>query len=1380
MFRHLENYRAIRKILAGFILSVLVATSFLVSAEPAISSTPVTFSVTVKDNTGNALDGQLVDFCDLGTGEWKCAHQTNSEAVTDVFGRAEIGVILPNGTGFVQLQAGGYNASGTSYSKNWQRVDFVNGIPDWQPEIILVPTTYKTVTVTVENNATPAVRIKNEFVELSSGGFGPDSNAMREWAVTGNEGANAGKAIFHLDEESWGDVGTITAAVGLDSWSRFDFTSATVDLTTGSARIVVASTIYNLRGNIERETQSPQGFEPFANQDFCLWYWNSSTEQGVSVDFSTDKDGDYLVENVLSRDSLQFQPHACNSYDEYSLFDYPSKYGSDITVVSGVADVDVQFTSKGLKVTASHIEGGQTKPAAFVQLRIDLQDAQPNQQDYRIATTNAYGVAYFTNLQEDTDYLLSYNAVDDPWSTPRFEDFENPEVITIGESLTTRTITLERRDTFPETPVKITGTVLNPGILGGQPLANGNLPGTPIANAIVNVHASFGSTGRVSFRARTDPITGYFEISGLPHGWIWVDVSAAGHRSVSRGFQTSVEEDPTYELGNLRLRSSLSGDLEYAGVLRDIYGEPVPGIKLVLSHPYDSGKQPESQTTDSQGRFSFKGLSTGHHWMYAQADWEIYDWNSWGFNLQASKLNGSHVILERGVANPNAQASISGRVYEYLDVEGPSSAMPLEGVCVQLYPTSGGTASVGTTDAFGNWSVTGLIDGDEYWIDTPKVCETNSELGFDFVNQYERPDYGNSIAVARVSGGTLHEWAFKQVSQSGSGSVSGRVRDGDSYRNLAGVEIYLERANGGRVTESVTTDSRGEYEFLNLPAGEYYISTNFTDPDLSIDGESYDQAWISVEVTTEANRANILLYKTLSDVWDGIFSGTILDEYLSPHGNARVIVTDPDEYFFQREAETDHEGKFEISDLPVNTNLLYRIIPWWQELAIVFGELFIGDSKVEQISETLELGSSISGQISNIPQGLEVRKIFAELLDLDGNFVQSAEVDLKTGQYSMKRVPAGQEYVLRFTQNVTVPDWWNWSEPAKQSVSLKPVYWNEGSAFGTTDLQQATEISVGAQPVLNKNITFSEGSSLQGSVSIATATNPIPLSGARYLYVDLFKLNSEGEWKYVTWSELSAKSDFKYQFVGLAEGEYKVQFIDTRQGNNSLISNFNGGAETLEDAPVINIGEAAKVVLNHTMSIAPPETSAEAFDLDSLSASELAELKDAISLESESSPGSEIEVFVGTEFAGNFVSAFANSTPVVLGTWQQVDSLGYIKVKIPTTLPGGSHRIGVLDSQAKVFGWAPITITATAAVAEQPAAQPAAAKAKPKSSKAVVEAEPELAEEKSVTTEEAVAAPAVTDSSGDWLLPLAGGFLLIAAVGSAWALRTRRVGIRRK
>jgi hypothetical protein len=380
-------------------------------------------------------------------------------------------------------------------------------------------------------------------------------------------------------------------------------------------------------------------------------------------------------------------------------------------------------------------------------------------------------------------------------------------------------------------------------------------------------------------------------------------------------------------------------------------------------------------------------------------------------------------------------------------------------------------------------------------------------------------------------------------------------------------------------------------------------------------------------------------------------------------------------------------------------------------------------------------------------------------------------------------VPEGT-FVVRFTQNPFNSGWYDggyFVGGAEAEVSsVKPVYWNR-TQFGTTDFNSAREIEISAGDTRRSiNVEVSTGSKLVGALSVATPDGTSLLTGTREIYVTAYQKRSNGDWLPVATSYISGATKSTFMIAGLSEGSYKLEFYDFRRGNNSLATSYNGGSSTLEGAPEITVGAGQRVTANHTMTMAAPEKSAAAFDLDDLGAEKLAELKDEIVLDSEAAnAGSDLEIFVGVEFAGEFVSAFANSTPVVLSDWQQVNSLGYIKVKIPTTLPAGSHRIAVQDARNVVVGWAPITITAAAAVVAKPVAQPAA-KAKPKSSKVVVEAESEEAVKKSATTEEVAAAPAETNSSGDWLLPLAGGFLLIAAVGSAWALRARRVGVRRK
>lgn len=73
--------------------------------------------------------------------------------------------------------------------------------------------------------------------------------------------------------------------------------------------------------------------------------------------------------------------------------------------------------------------------------------------------------------------------------------------------------------------------------------------------------------------------------------------------------------------------------------------------------------------------------------------------------------------------------------------------------------------------------------------------------------------------------------------------------------------------------------------------------------------------------------------------------------------------------------------------------------------------------------------------------------------------------------------------------------------------------------------------------------------------------------------------------------------------------------------------------------------------------------------------------------------GAQIQVFVGTQYAGAWVHAFLYSTPTSLG-WHQVSPTGYITVTLPTGLEGTNHRIVVVDAQGNVIGWQAVTVLA--------------------------------------------------------------------------------------
>jgi hypothetical protein len=525
---------------------------------------------------------------------------------------------------------------------------------------------------------------------------------------------------------------------------------------------------------------------------------------------------------------------------------------------------------------------------------------------------------------------------------------------------------------------------------------------------------------------------------------------------------------------------------------------------------------------------------------------------------------------------------------------------------------------------------------------------------------------------------------------------------------------------------------------------------------------------MSVEIEATANRANVFLTRNSRSVNEGVVSGNFLDEDGNPHGGGYVTIWDRDDFSSSGYTFTDNDGNFTISGLPVGVELSLRIIPLWKEIAQLFMKFTIPDSKLRLLEDVrLESGVIITGQVSGLLFEADTfsMPVVAELLDsTTKEVIQRHEADRTTGRYSFTQVPRG-DFLIRYTQNspMVAPEQYGdgaFGFSSAELPSFKPVYW-DGTKFGTTDVVNAVEVTVAGVALTGKNVTVTKGSTLFGSVSVATPDGKTKLTGTRQVAMTVFKKQSNEDWEELTTALISGYTQYEYQVVGLAEGEYKLQFSDIRRGNNALATSFN--AEEF----ILGVGERRSY--HHTMTAAPPEKSAEAFDLDDLAPDLLEQLRDEISVFVQPTSGAELEIFVGTEFAGDYVSAFANSTPVMLGTWQQVDSRGYIFVTPPSTLLPGEHRVAVQDARGVVFGWTPITIQ-----------KPSAAMAKATPSDSQLTSPPAMTNEGKQTEAKPKAS---LDSKPDGsiartdpdngLLPLIAAISLAILAGAIWIIRTR-------
>ena len=169
----------------------------------------------------------------------------------------------------------------------------------------------------------------------------------------------------------------------------------------------------------------------------------------------------------------------------------------------------------------------------------------------------------------------------------------------------------------------------------------------------------------------------------------------------------------------------------------------------------------------------------------------------------------------------------------------------------------------------------------------------------------------------------------------------------------------------------------------------------------------------------------------------------------------------------------------------------------------------------------------------------------------------------------------------------------------------------------------------------------------------------------------------------------------------------------------TLLASFEGSAAVFDPIPVtagtasVSLTVPADAVDASTIVLQAPETGTEVrLPLTVASGAEvpgtppppttqpqpapvadlIAALQNAIQVVAgELRAGERITIFVGTRYAGAWVSVWLYSTPRQLGGWQQVSPEGTVTVTLPDDLTG-THRLVVLDADGNVIGWQEVTI----------------------------------------------------------------------------------------
>ncbi|GAB4322369.1 MAG: hypothetical protein Kow0074_13860 [Candidatus Zixiibacteriota bacterium] len=511
------------------------------------------------------------------------------------------------------------------------------------------------------------------------------------------------------------------------------------------------------------------------------------------------------------------------------------------------------------------------------------------------------------------------------------------------------------------------------------------MSGDPLAGVLVSLSGA-------SNRSAMSDANGQFLITNIIEGAYNVDLTLNGYEAISDTL-TLVDDDVSrdYEMEQVVVRTTIAGTVTSAGDAMT----PIAGAMVILS-----GETAGQTSTDAQGHYQFDNVPPGFYSIVVSADG--YQTVNRSFTVEPGKPEVQDFVLSLLLYE------LSGTV-----TDGVTS-QPIAGAAVAIDgPVSDNT----TTDSQGQYSFTGLPPG-QYDLDVT-------------ANLYEP----QSFVVTIVDSDTVQNAALTPIPQTT--TISGTVRD-DAQSPISGATVTLS----GPVNRQTTTDTQGQFEFADVPAGGYTLGASA--PGYTSDSRGIT-AVAGVPLTGEDFTLSKLVYSISGTVTDSVTGDAI--------AFATIDLSGPD----SQSTATNRSGQYSFGDLPAG-----------QYTITVTADTYIGKSRNVTISTSsltedfvlapVSVTTTLSGIVAEGPSGSQ--PIVGATIVLSGTANGQTTTDAQ-GFYEFANIPEGD-----YTIDVT--------------------------ADGYVGEQRAVIIS-GADPVVENFILSLELFTLTGTVSEGSgATIPIP------------------------------------------------------------------------------------------------------------------------------------------------------------------------------------------------------------------------------------------------------------------------------------------------
>ena len=305
--------------------------------------------------------------------------------------------------------------------------------------------------------------------------------------------------------------------------------------------------------------------------------------------------------------------------------------------------------------------------------------------------------------------------------------------------------------------------------------------------------------------------SGFYSFSGLPNGQYSVTPSAAGKSFTPTSYTVMINgaDSP-----NNNFTAVPGYNVTGVVTVGTSTGPGLPGVTLTLTGA--SLAAPVTATSDANGNYSLGGIANGTYTVTAAAVGFVLAPSSIPVTVTSADAPGNSFI-----ATP--AYSVSG------SVTLASPAGPLMDATVTV---TGGPSLVtsvsSTTDAGGNYSVSGLVNG-IYNVTPSNQSQFNAQSHLLTLYTFTPPNQVVTVTSANVPGIDFVSTATTTNAYTVSGSITGGVISVPSGTFiLGGVRVVLSSPTS-TTSVTTTTDANGNYAFAGVPNGAYTLSVvNFT------------------------------------------------------------------------------------------------------------------------------------------------------------------------------------------------------------------------------------------------------------------------------------------------------------------------------------------------------------------------------------------------------------------------------------------------------------------------------------------------------------------------------------------------------------------------